>query len=245
MKRYEKLKAKEIFIIAALILFLIPGLCATYSGVHRAVEKFSDPEKKYQEVVFVKEYPFSDGVGDVGLTVTEESTFLRKYLDVADKLTNYIDKYSGKSNIVSPFFLNVYGKTTAALGKNLIEDAENPVIKLENGYLTYTYLHSQQSLEYAGILGFHEWLTEKNIPFLFVMPAEKSDDRYAAYPKGFPKGYAGIENEYLTYLENNSISYLNSGETLVSENKDFYILEEDTIINGLGDCFYYCKLKRV
>lgn len=31
----------------------------------------------------------------------------------------------------------------------------------------------------------------------------------------------------------------------VSENKDFYILEEDTIINGLGDCFYYCKLKRV
>ena len=122
MKRNEKLKSKEIFIVAALILFLIPGLCATYSGVHCAVEKFSNPEKQYQEVVFAKEYPFPDGVGDVGLTAAEESTLLRKYLAVADKLTNYIDDYSGKSNIVSPFFLNVYGKTTAALGKNLIED---------------------------------------------------------------------------------------------------------------------------
>lgn len=31
----------------------------------------------------------------------------------------------------------------------------------------------------------------------------------------------------------------------VSEHEDFYILEEDTIINELGDCFYYCKLKRI
>ena len=104
MKSNEKLKAKEIFIIAALILFLIPGLCAMYSGVHRAVEKFSDPEKKYQDVVFAKEYPFPDGVGDVGLTAADESTLLRKYLAVADKLTNYIDNYSGKSNIVLSCF---------------------------------------------------------------------------------------------------------------------------------------------
>ena len=91
MKRSGKLTAKEIFIIAALILFLIPGLCATYSGVHRAVEKSSDPEKQYQEVVFAKEYPFPDGVRDVDLTAADESTLLRKYLAVADKLTNYID----------------------------------------------------------------------------------------------------------------------------------------------------------
>ena len=168
MKRNEKLKVKEIFIIAALILFLIPGLCAMYSGVHRAVEKFSDPEKQYQEVIFAKEYPFPDGVRDVDLTVTEESTFLRKYLAVADKLTNYIDNYSGKSNIVSPFFLNVYGKTTAALGKNLIEDAEDPVIKLGNGYLTSTYLYSKDYAEYAGFVEFKDWLTKKGIPFLML-----------------------------------------------------------------------------
>lgn len=222
MKRNEKLKAKEIFIIAALILFLIPGLCATYSGVHRAVEKFSNPGKKYQEVVFAKEYPFPDGVRDVDLTSAEESTLLRKYLAVANKLTNYIDNYSGKSNIVSPFFLNVYGKTTAALGKDLIDDAENPVIRLENGYLMSTYLYSKNHAEYAGFVEFKDWLTKKDIPFLMVIPADKSDTGYAIFPKGFPNEDAEEGIEYIKHLDNNGVSYLNSGEMLVSENEDFY-----------------------
>ena len=222
MKSNEKLKAKEIFIIAALILFLIPGLCATYSGVHRAVEKFSNPENKHQDVVFVKEYPFPDGVRDVDLTAADESTLLRKCLAVADKLTNYIDNYSGKSNIVSPFFLDVYGKTTAALGKNLIEDAENPVIRLKNGYLTSTYLYSKEYDEYAGFVDFKEWLSKKDIPFLMVLPADKSDTGYAVFPKGFPNGDAEKGIEYVKHLDDNGISYLNSGETLVSENEDFY-----------------------
>ena len=222
MKSNEKLKAKEIFIIAALILFLIPGLCATYSGVHRAVEKFSDPEKKYQEVVFVKEYPFPDGNIGIDLTAAEESTLLRKYLAFEKKLTNYIDNYSGKSNIVSPFFLDVYGKTTAALGKNLIEDAENPVIKLGNGYLTSTYLYSKDYAEYAGFVEFKDWLKKKGIPFLVVMPADKSDTGYAVFPKGFPNGNAEKGIEYVKHLDDIGISYLNSGEMLVSENEDFY-----------------------
>ena len=223
MKRSGKLTAKEIFIVAALILFLIPGLCATYSGVHRAVEKFSDPEKKYQEVVFVKEYPFPDGNRGIDLTAAEESTLLRKYLAVADKLTNYIDIYSGKRNIVSPFFLNVYGKTTAALGKNLIEDAENPVIRLKNGYLTSTNLYSKEYDEYAGFVEFKEWLSKRCIPFLMVLPADKSDAGYAVLPKGVPDGDAEKGIEYVEHLDDNGISYLNSGEMLVSENEDFYL----------------------
>ena len=222
MKRNGKLTAKEIFIAAALILFLVPGLCATYSGVHRAVEKFSNPENKHQDVVFAKEYPFPDGVGDVDLTAAEESTLLGKYLAVANKLKNYIDDYSGKSNIVSPFFLNVYGKTTAALGKNLIEDAENPVIRLKNGYLTSTYLYSKEYDEYAGFVEFKDWLTKEGIPFLMVMPADKSDTGYAVFPKGFPNEDAEKRIEYVKYLDDNGISYLNSGEMLVSENEDFY-----------------------
>ena len=222
MKSNEKLKAKEIFIVAALILFLIPGFCATYSGVHRAVEKFSDPEKKYQSVVFAKEYPFPDGNRGIDLTAAEESTLLRKYLAVVNKLTNYIDNCSGESNIVSPFFLNVYGKTTAAFGKDLIDDAENPVIRLGNGYLTSTYLYSKDYVEYAGFVEFKDWLTKRGIPFLMVMPADKSDTEYAVFPNGFPNGDDEKGIEYVKHLDDNGISHLNSGETLVSENEDFY-----------------------
>lgn len=220
MRKNRKLKVKETFIASALILFLIPGLCAAYAGIHRAVEKFKDPDKKNQHATFAEEYPFAGA--DTDLAAADKRTLLRKYLAFSQKLTDYIDNFSGKSNIVSPFFLYVYGKTTNAIGKNVIDDAESHVIKLENGYLTYAYPYSQETAEYTGISDFSEWLAKKNLPFLFVIPADKSDDRYAAYPEGFPEGYAEKENEYVKYLDDIGISYLNSGEILVSENEDFY-----------------------
>ena len=220
MRKHLKLYAKEIFIAAALFFFLIPGICATYSGVRRAVETIRDPGNDHQNIVFAEEYPF-DGA-DPDPAAADESSLPGQYLATAKKLTRYIDNYSGKRNVVSPFFFYIYGKTTDALGKNLIHDAEKPVIRLENGYLCYAYLYSQESVEYAGIIDFDEWLTAKDIPCLTVIPAEKSDDRYAVFPKGFPEGYAEKENEYLKYLDNNGISYLNAGELLVSENEDFF-----------------------
>ena len=220
MKSNEKLKAKEIFIIVALILFLIPGLCATYSGVHRAVEKFSNPENKQQDIIFGEEYPFNGA--DADLTSAGESSLPEKFSAVASKLTVKIDNQSGINNIVYPLFLDLYGKTMKILGKNLIDDTENPVIRLRNGYLTYTYLYSQEYAEYEGFAVFKEWLSKRCIPFLMVLPADKSDTGYAVFPKGFPNGDAEKEIEYVKHLDDNGISYLNSGETLVSENEDFY-----------------------
>ena len=98
MKSNEKLKAKEIFIIVALILFLIPGLCATYSGVHRAVEKFSNPENKQQDIIFGEEYPFNGA--DADLTSAGESSLPEKFSAVASKLTVKIDNHSGIMNIL-------------------------------------------------------------------------------------------------------------------------------------------------
>lgn len=220
MKSNEKLKAKEIFIIAALILFLIPGLCAMYSGVHRAVEIFSNPENKQQDIIFAEEYPFNGA--DADLTSAGESSLPEKFSAVASKLTVNIDNQSGINNIVSPLFLDLYGKTMKILGKNLIDDTKNPVIRLRNGYLTYTYLYSQEYAEYEGFVVFKEWLSKRGIPFLMVLPADKSDAGYAVFPKGFPNEDAEKEIEYVKHLDDNGISYLNSGETLVSENEDFY-----------------------
>lgn len=220
MRKHRKISGDELFIVAALLLFLIPGLCAIYSGIHRAVEKKRSPEVNPQDIAFSAEYPFSGS--DAERTAAEESTAPKNVLAVANKVTAYVDFFSGQNNIISPFFLKIYGKTTEILGKKMINDAENPVIRLENGYLTYAYLLPQESVQYAGVLDFNEWLKEKNIPFLFVMPAEKSDDRYAVYPQGFPKGSGNPEKEYHEYLEDNGISYLNARDRLISENEDFY-----------------------
>ncbi len=215
-----KRKAKEIFIIVALILFLIPGLFAICSGVRRAVEISNDPHYENPDATFVKEYPFT--VADSDRTAADGSNWLNQYLTKEEKLTGFIEHYSGSSSMIAPPFLYVYGKIENALGKNVIDDTEQPVVKLDNGYLTFAYLSSQGSADYTAILDFHDWLTQRGIPFLFILPAEKSDSRYAVYPKGYPQGQTETLDKYLKCLEDNGISCLDSTETLVSENKDFY-----------------------
>lgn len=222
------IKTKGIFIAVALLIFLIPGIGAIYSGVHDYILSSTVSEERYRNIVFAEEYPFPDSETetDADSTITDENPLLRGYLAFSNKWINYFDYYSGKGNVAPSFFYYIYGKSIRALGKNLIADDESSVIRLENGYLTYPDLHPYGSVQLMGIVDFAEWLKSKDIAFLRVLADNKSDYRYAVYPKGFPIkypiGYADIENEYLEFLDNNGISYLNSREVLVSENDDYY-----------------------
>ena len=220
MRKPSKLDPKAIFIAAALILFLIPGVSAIYSGVNHAIGRISNPVNMTHKVVFAEEYPFKGPVADTKTIINR--SLPDKYLYLAYRLTAYIDNYSGKNSVIAPCYFDVYGRITKIIGKEYFEDAEESVIRLANGYLSYAYPDSKQSVKYRGVLEFNEWLTEKDIPFLIILPADKSDDRYAVYPKGFPKGYSDFEREYLRFLDDNRISYLNSREILVAENEDFY-----------------------
>lgn len=220
MRKPLKLDPKALFIVVALILFLVPGISAIYSGVNHAIVRSRSSVNISHNVVYSEEYPFK---GSVANTKTNNTSSLsNKYLYFTNRLTEYIDSYSGKYNNISSYYFGVYGRTMKAIGKDYIEDHEDPVIRLGNGYLTYVYPDSNESVKYEGVLDFSRWLKEKDIPFLFILPADKSDERYAVYPNGFPKGYSDFEEEYLKYLADNGISYLNSREILVAENKDFY-----------------------
>lgn len=216
-----KPKLKEIFIFFALIVFLIPGILAAYSGLRHKLQKNVASGSKYTSVVFSEVYPFKDEKTATNPPV-EKPTIKSKYIAVTGKFTKYVDNYTGRSNVLSPFFLYVYGKTNDLLGKNLIDDNESPVIKLGNGYLSYIYLYSQENPHYDGIVDFKAWLKENDISFLYVLPIDKSDERYAAYPKGFPKSNDEIESEYFRDLDENGIKYINSREVLLRENSDFY-----------------------
>lgn len=211
---------KEIFIAAALILLLVPGICAVYSGFKHTDEVYWNPVNERQDLDFAEEYPFSSN--ESAPETAGENTILKKIPAAVEKVTGYIDDCCGKYNIVSPFFYYLYGTTEKALGKDYIEDAEMPVIRLENGYLTYVYQYPEEPVDYTGISAFHEWLKGKDIPLLFVMPADKSDDRYAVYPEGFSTGYSEMENEYFTNLDDNGIPYMDTKEIFLSENNDFY-----------------------
>ena len=89
MRKHRKISGDELFIVAALLLFLIPGLCAIYSGIHRAVEKKRSPEVNSQDIAFSAEYPFSGS--DAERTAAKESTAPKNVLAVANKVTAYVD----------------------------------------------------------------------------------------------------------------------------------------------------------
>ena len=218
MKSGMKQKSKAIFITAALLLFLLPGIFAVISGTQRAANIIADQKKGVRTIEWAKEYPFAHA----DPASAGDSVLFSAYPAAVKKLTAFIDKYSGNSNRISPPFLDLYGKITSALGKQVTDDAESPVIRLQNGYLTFAYFFSQDSVKYPGIVSFNAWLKEKGIPFLSVLPAEKSDDRYAPDPNMFPSGYAEKEKEYIGFLESGGVQYLNAWESLLAENGDFY-----------------------
>ena len=216
MKNGMKQKSKALFLAFALILFLLPGIFAALTGAHRAAEILAAEKEGVRTVTWAEEYPFADpapaGAGSM----------FSAYPAAAQKLTDFIEAYSGSSNRIAPPFLDLYGKIASALGKQIIDDVEGPVIRLPNGYLTNAYFYAGDVVKYPGIVSFNTWLAEKGIPFLAVLPAEKSDDRYAPDPIVFPSGYAEKENEYIGYLQSSGIQYLNARETLLSENTDFF-----------------------
>ena len=213
-------KAKGIFIFAALLLFLIPGICAVFSGVKRASDRARNLEESFRNVDFAAEYPFEGA--DAAPVAAVESTLPERYRAAAGRLTGFIDDCCGKYNVISPFYFYLYGKTADTLGKAYTDDAETPVIRLENGYLTYAYRYEQGTEDLSWIPELSAWLKERGIFFLPVIPADKSDGRYAVYPKGYPFGYAGQENGYLKFLDDSGIPYLDPEKTLLSQNGDFY-----------------------
>ena len=211
--------AKVLFILTILLLFLTPGICLLFSALYSGNE-----ENKQQNISFVEAYPFdaADTANVSSTQVNSKPTLLGIYVNAVEKVNLFVNKYSGEKNISSPFFYNVYGKITKALGKNLIEDSESPVIKLKNGYLTTPFLYSQTPEAYKCFSDFNKWMNKKQIPFFTMITADKSDDRHADYPTGVPYGYSKKEKEYIAYLKDNGIVYLDSRKVLLSENNDFF-----------------------
>lgn len=226
MKNAEKNALETLFVAVAFLLFASLGLSAVYSAVRSEREKKENGTVEFVRVSFAEAYPF-DGVGTgepIYFGANKNASLLGSYVDKMTDAAEFTEKYSGKENILSLPFYDLFGKITKVLGKDMTDDAENPVIMLENGYLTYAYLYSETPEAYESFSDFNDWLKERNIPFLPVITAHKSDDRYAVFPEGFPHGYAKKEEEYVRYLEDNGFEFLNSREMLLKETDDFYSL---------------------
>lgn len=177
-----------------------------------------------------------------------------RFASVVEDYKGTINTFSGEEHPFAPLYYYIFGTTNRLLGRNLTENAERNVFRVDGDKLVYANEFKPAPAACKYISDFSEWLTERGTDFYFVIPASKSDDSIITYPEGFESGYAESAAALISFLNENSISYLDTRELLLATGEDFLdffyntdhhwnvqagILVADAILEHLADDFGY------
>ena len=141
---------------------------------------------------------------------------------IMTKLKSVIDVYATSDNKMRTSFCRVAAFSYRCMGKHFIEDAEDNVYCLDNGYLVYTKRRETTKDGYDYFLDFSDWLKSQNTPLLYVVPMSKSDDTVVDYPDCISTEYGKMKDNLLSCLTKNNIGYFNTKSYLLSKDSNFF-----------------------
>ncbi len=213
--------SKTIFAIAVLAVAAVTCFFAVFSVAPNVGRYFGVVElEDYLPVVDVrydKEYPFEDASADK----TARMTITEKVESKAQNLKDKINEYSTNENKLSPLYYGVFGAVHRVLGRDLIENSEKNVYRLKDGELVYLTEYEKADSAWEYVSDFAEWLRGNDTAFMYLLPACKNDDSQKDYPAGFGTGYDKTAEEFLQYLSDNGIEYLDAKESLLGIDPEF------------------------
>jgi len=195
--------------IAAVVLLVQNHLSANESQVERTSDNVS----------FSAQYPFEEKnysneriiLGSVG-----------KYRKNFYRITDNVNQYLTALNPLSSPFKSIQNGLSDYTYSGLFSNGSEMYVRLPNGYLTECFEYCPSHEFYNNILDFSTWLEEMDIPFVSLITPDKSDDSITVFPKGVKHGYAQMLDEYKEFLDSNGLKYIESKQTLLAENDNFY-----------------------
>lgn len=232
----EIINHKTVFTIIVLAVVAVTCVCTivsifSYIGFHFG---FVELPGQYHaaDVSFETEYPFESKVEETALS-SQNPSLVESNVSVIDSVKNSINSYSTKikdtinefssdENIMAPPYYYLYGSVNRLLDRNVIENSENNVYRLEDGKLVYAKPYQSAKGVYSYISDFADWLEERNTEFLYVLPISIDDDSVIDFPPRLKTGYTETSKELLEFLGEHDIKYLDTKPMLLSKNSNFY-----------------------
>jgi len=223
------LNIKAVFAVCFLVLMVIFGGASVFSFLDDNVFSKDSSKTITQDCAVVESfsdlYPFTNQTENSEQSVKNTKNNLKiflNYWDIMHHITTVIESYTTKANPLLSVTQSVVYKIDGLTQNEVFANGNNPFVKISNGYFAYIFPYSHSQDSWDSILDFSSWLKSKDIQFMTVLPASKSDDSITVFPKGVPHGYSQMEKEYLDFHKINGLEYLQAKEVLLSNNDDFY-----------------------
>jgi len=188
---------KRLFAILFLVLMTVLGIASVVGYLQARALDENSPK---QEATYIPAVPMS-----VPMSVPEW-------------IVSRAELFTNSENPLSPIFR----RTLNLFRRNIFLNGDNPFVKLPNGYYTYLFPYSDPAESRSSLLDFVGWLKERDIKYLSFIAADKGDDTYAVFPEGIPHGYSRMAEEYREFNREHGIEFLESRESLVAHNGDFF-----------------------
>jgi len=138
-------------------------------------------------------------------------------LAVDDLEEKYNDNVFLKEKLVS-----YNGGFRRLIGEKVVRDADpnNMIIRTGDGSLTSIMWEYDLQPKAEAVIAFKEFLDEEDIPFLYVMAPYKVIEGYTKLPTGIDDFSNADADEFLAFLEDASVDYLDLRQEIVADQLD-------------------------
>jgi len=143
---------------------------------------------------------------------------------ILDKIINKGNSISTTDILFKTKFIELNGLFNRILGKRVVDDVDKSynVAKLNNGYLTFT----NPKIDIKGYadktIEFNKFLSEKNIPLLYIQAPYKISKSDPQLPTGFVNYTNENDDNLLSELSKANIKTLDFREEIVKDNLNHY-----------------------
>jgi len=235
---------KRLFAIFFLVVMATLGVASVVGYVKTHVPEEND------DIVFVpmttsftQQYPFereevteatakideSAMVAEIGSAAVSAETDSDWLLDAVKGYTSKVNHAVSGVNIntcnlnpLSAFVSSVVSFLDRYDTEEIFYNGGCPFVRLPNGYFTFLYPYSHPDESMNNLVEFTDWLKPCGVKYLSLIAADKGDDEYAVFPEGVPHGYSRIAKEYREFNREHGIEFLESKESLLANNSDFF-----------------------
>ncbi len=234
MKSFDAKKFLSIVFICLIVFFMgtigvkyvMSNVLYIYPQVQNAAEGQPD-EEQTPSYDWSKNYPFSGTYGfsfessDIVESKPEESSPIKTFENSVRNIEGNIDYYSSNLLLGRMKFVELNASFNKLVGMNIVSGTDSVVV-MRNGYLTFEA--SPISTEYAeeSTVYFSDWLSEKNINFLYVQCPSKENPIDNQLPHGIEDNYNLNTDNLIKGLSENNVPHIDLRKNLSADFENYY-----------------------
>ncbi len=233
----KKLNAKSFLSIAFILIiaffmctigvkFVASNILHIVPEETNAAEGGSD-EDSAPSTDWTEKYPFS---GDYGFKYTadtvdepaeQEESKIKTYENTVRGIEDKIDYYSSNLLLGRMKFVEMNASFNKLIGMNIVSGTDSVVV-MRNGYLTFEALPVDTDYAVESTAYFYDWLSQRDINFLYVQCPSKENPLDNQLPYGVDDNYNIIADSILDGLNEKNVPCVDLRAQLNEGFEDYY-----------------------